>query len=171
MKKLAYLLFIGLLPIISCKKTTAVADVPVSDLQKSYTDNAAKVTISNGVWGTLSTIQGDCMPTIDPKGSTCKTFVIQREVRIYAYTKSSNAIPTYPLNGLYDSFNTQLIKTVNADAQGFYEAALPDGTYTVVFVESGKLYATTGDGQSGISVANITQNKVNLNLVLNRAAY
>lgn len=157
---------------LSCKKTAGTAaEAPATDLQKAYEVNAAKVTITNGVWGTVSTVQGDCMPTTDPKASTCKSFVIQREVRIYAYTKNSNASPAIPLNGLYDSFNTQLIKTTTTDTMGFYEAALPDGTYTVVFVENGKLYADGGDGQGGISPVTVAQNKVKLNLVLNRAVY
>ncbi|QKJ29503.1 hypothetical protein HQ865_06955 [Mucilaginibacter mali] len=171
MKKVVYFLMIVLIAAASCKKTKGVDSTPSTDLQKAYADNSAKVTISNGVWGTVSTIQGNCMPTTDPKTSTCTSFVIQREVRIYAYTKNTNATPTTPLGGLYDNFSTQLIKTINTDAQGFYQAQLPDGAYTVVFVESGKLYANSGDSQGGISPVTVSQNKANLNLILNRAAY
>lgn len=171
MKKAVCLLISVLLLFISCKKNKAQENVETCDIQKIHTQNSSKVSIAKGVWGTVSIRQGNCMPMVGPAASTCTECAIQREVRIYAYTKNTNATPAMPVNGLYDSFNTQLIKTVTTDAQGFFEADLPDGKYTIVFIEEGKLYAGTGDGQGGISRVEIQQAKVNLNLVLNWAVY
>jgi hypothetical protein len=171
MKKVTCLLLSVLILSVSCKKSKTPESVETCDIQKTQAQNSSKVTITKGVWGTVSIRQGNCMPMVGPTPSTCTECAIQREVRIYAYTKSINATPATPVNGLYDSFNTQLIKTVTTDAQGFFQADLPDGKYTVVFVEDGKLYASTGDGQGGISPVEIQQTKVNLNLVLNRAVY
>lgn len=171
MKRNLYLLLCILIATASCKKGNKTDDDTIVNIEAVRLLNANKVTVTNGVWGTVSTIQGNCMPTTDPKSSTCKAFAIQREVRIYAYTNKSNALPASPVNGLYDSFNTTLIKTVTTDGQGFYEATLPDGKYTIVFVEDGKLYADTYDDQGGITPVVVQHNKFNLNMVLQRAAY
>ncbi|MES2279139.1 MAG: hypothetical protein V4592_24115 [Bacteroidota bacterium] len=170
MKKLAYLLSFLIITLLSCKKIKNQDDQQQTcDIQKTKSINNGKVTIVNGVWGTVSIRQGDCMPMSPPATNTCTECAIQREVRIYAYTKSTDATPAIPVTGLYDSFSTQLIKTVTTDSQGFFEITLPDGKYTIVFVEGGKLYASIGDGQGGISPVTVAQNKVNFNLLLNRA--
>jgi len=169
--KATYLFLCMLVALSSCKKSAKQDDAVKADIDKVQEKNSAKVTITSGVWGTVSKKEGDCMPIYDAKTTTCKQYAIQREVRIYAYTTNDNATPKVPLNGLYDSFNTQLVKTVNADAEGFFQTQLTDGKYTIVFVEEGKLYASTGDGQGGISPVEVKNNKVVANLVLNRAVY
>jgi hypothetical protein len=69
---------------ISCRKD----DLPVigCDIQKVYADNAARVTITDGVWGTVSSMEGDCMPMIPPSGSSCTHCPVKRTVKIYEYT-------------------------------------------------------------------------------------
>jgi hypothetical protein len=50
---------------ISCHKDKSNSTLPVGcDIQKAYADNLGKVTIINGVWGTVSLAEGDCMPTV-----------------------------------------------------------------------------------------------------------
>lgn len=168
--KLTYLLILLMIVGASCKKSKEKVEIPLADVQETIAKNAAKVTITNGVWGTITKKEGNCMPSID-KSSNCKSYIIKREVRIYAYTTINNTVPQTSFTGLYDSFNTQLIKSVTTDEEGFYQAELPNGKYTIVFVEDGKLYATTGDGQGGISPVEVVNNRVVSNLVLDRAAY
>jgi hypothetical protein len=125
---------------------------PVStdcDMSAVLAANASKVTISNGVWGTVSSMEGNCMPIVGP-GSTCKECPVQRKVRIYEYTLQSQAIPVTNTR-FYDSFSTQLIKELNTDNNGFFQTELSPGQYTIVIVENGKLYSFGQDGQGGIS--------------------
>jgi hypothetical protein len=172
MKKYVYLLLCLCTSFASCNKGSSSTDSDVVNIEAVRALNAAKVTITNGVWGTVSTIEGNCMPFIGTgTASTCKAYAIQREVRIYAYTTTNDALPKNPLIGLYDSFSTALLKTVQADAKGFYQVSLPDGKYTIVFVEDGKLYSNSFDNNGGLTAVEVKQNKVLANLVLMRAVY
>lgn len=131
----------------SCKKDRDCGPQDC-DLQKAYIDNAAKVNITNGVWGTVSFIEGNCMPVIDP--SVCKHCPVIRKLRIYQYTLRSQATASGNSPVFFDSFNSQLIREITTDAQGFFQADIPAGTYSMAVVEDGKLYANGGDGAGGI---------------------
>ncbi len=140
------------------------------DMMAIQQSNSARVTIANGVWGTVSLKQGDCMPTTS-KTSTCSACPVEREVRIYSYTTLQDIEPATDNPSLAKSFKTQLIKTVMADDQGFYQADLPAGKYSVVIVEDGNLYLNVLDNEGGISPVTIAQGRVNLNLVVDHAVY
>jgi hypothetical protein len=122
------------------------------DIVQTYINNAAKATVSNGIWGTVSSMEGNCMPMVGP-GSTCSHCPVKRTVKIYAYTITANAVASSGNQiGFYDSFNTQLIKQVDTDNEGFFQTDLPAGKYTLVVVENGKLFGSTiTDGQTGIN--------------------
>src|SRR5262245_48942879 len=140
-----YLALVLIITIIqSChKKAGSNDDQYTCDMQKVKAMNAGKVSITNGVWGTIAFTEGDCMPTMLP-ASTCKTCAVKRTVRIYEYTTYQQATPS---NGsrFFDSFSTNLIKEVETDDLGFFQTELPAGKYTIAIVENGKLYANGGD--------------------------
>ncbi len=168
MKYLFSLLMFSVL--LSCQK----AGVPVQNINCNMQSvkelNSKKVTISQGVWGTVSLRQGNCMPMVGSQSTTCSECPIKREVRVYAYTTTQDAEPNTGIKS-FDGFKTQLIRIINADENGFFQATLPNGKYSVVFVEEGKLYANNFDGFGGISTATINNNSINLNLVLDHAVY
>lgn len=139
------------------------------DIQKVYADNAAKVTITNGVWGTVSSMEGNCMPVVQP--SSCKNCPVKRTVKIYQYTLISNATPSNNSSIFFDSFNTALITQVETDANGFFQTTIPPGNYTIVVVENGKLYANGTDGQGGLSPFTATSGTQKINLTMNYKAY
>ena len=132
-------------------KNEVINDTTLSascDMKQVYADNAKKVTIASGVWGTISAMEGDCMPTFSI--STCKHCAVKRTVKIFELTKYNNAKPSYPYSyDFYDSFSTKLIAQVNTDNNGFYQVSVPAGRYTIAIIEKGKLYANGGDS-SGI---------------------
>ena len=167
MKRLPGLLIITLI-LWSCHKESATQTG--CDIQQTYADNAKKVSITNGIWGTLALMEGNCMPVIPPAHSTCKTCPVKRTIKIYSYTLQSQAIPRVS-NGLYDSLTTQLIKEVDTDDDGFFQADIPPGHYTVVAVEKNKLYAFGFDGQGGLSPVTFTGGKQNVNLTLIYAVF
>lgn len=168
MKKSLWLLILSIL--ISCEKGANPTQTSDCNIISAKDINSKKVTINNGVWGTLSMRQGNCMPTIGVKFTTCLECPIKREVRVYNYTTTQDA--ELSTGGkLFNNFKTQLIKTVYTDEQGFFQVELPNGKYSVVFVEDGKLYANTFDGLGGISSVIISDTKTNVNLVLDKAVY
>jgi len=121
------------------------------DIQKTYSDNAEKVTITSGIWGTVSSMEGDCMPMVPPSTSSCKTCPVKRTVKIYEYTTPDQATPYNNSTTFFDSFSTQIVAEIDTDDDGFYQANIPAGHYTIVILENGKLYANGRDGQGGLS--------------------
>ncbi len=130
-----------------CKKDNATSIA--CDIQKAYIENAKKVTTSNGVWGTVSSMEGNCMPMISP--SSCTNCPVKRTVKIFEYTLLTNATPSGNSTIFFDSFNTQLIDQVETDDNGFFQINIPNGHYTIAIVENGKLYANGTDGQGGLN--------------------
>ncbi len=161
MKKLFGLCLFAI-SLFSCTKDKAKQ--PGDDIQKLYAANAARVTITDGIWGTVTSTEGDCMPAVQPSNSTCKIYPVKRTIKIYQYTTLSQATPSGNSPVFFDSFSTQLVAEVESDANGFYELNIPPGHYTGVIVENGKLYANGGDGQGGINPITYSGGRQNVNL-------
>jgi hypothetical protein len=136
------------------------------DMNQVYATNAAKVTIAGGIWGTVSSMEGDCMPVVQPGVSTCSHCPVKRIVRVYQYTNVNQATPSGNSGIFFDNFSTTLVAETEADANGFYQIAVPPGQYTVVNLENGKIYANTRDGQGGLSPVTFAGGKQNANLVM-----
>jgi hypothetical protein len=164
--KIASKLCLFVLFFISCHKDQGRASQIDCNILQVYADNAKKVTITNGVWGTVSSVEGDCMPTVPACNSCCRNCPVQRIVRIYQYTLLSDAVTSDPYNVFFDSFNTQLIAQVDTDNNGFFQADISPAIYSIVVVENGKLYANTRDGQGGLSPFTFTTATQNVNLTM-----
>ncbi len=160
-----YLILVAILSIsfLSCKKE-GCNNEDGCDIQETYAENALKVSIQNGIWGTVSSMEGNCMPSVPATASSCTNCPVKRTVKIYDYTLFSQAIPSVDSPVFFDSFSTQLIAEVNADEDGFFQVNIPAGRYTVVIVENGKLYASEGDGQGGLNPITYTNGLQNVNL-------
>lgn len=154
--------FIVMIAVAGCQKKNQDGSKSCN-IQKTYEENASKVTVTNGIWGTVAFMQGNCMPIADPK--VCTTCPVKRTVRIYEYTTTSQASPQ-TFTQFYNSFNTVLVKQIETDGNGFFQTSLTPGKYTIVVIENGKLYAFGGDGQNGISVVNYTGGAQKVNLTL-----
>jgi hypothetical protein len=149
MKKIAGLCILILIA-FSCHKDKSPKIAAGCDIQQVYIENAAKVTITDGIWGTLSSIEGDCMPVVQPGVSSCKNCPVKRTVRIYEYALLNNATPSGTSTTFFDSFNTPLVAEVETDDNGFFQVSIPPGHYSVAIVEDGKLYVNGMDGQGGL---------------------
>lgn len=134
---------------------------PFSDcnLQKVYKTNVAKVTITEGVWGTVSFMKGNCMPG----SSGCSNCPARRTVRFYEYTLMSQAVKAGMYNDFFTSFSTRLLKEIETDENGFFQVALTPGKYTMVVLEDGKLYSSISDGQGGINPVTFNGGRQNIN--------
>lgn len=155
--------FLLLFALAACDKAVE-NPVDPCDLQAAYTANQSKVTITAGVWGTVSQMSGNCMPIVGP-GSSCRHCAVQRTVRFYEYTLRTQATVAPNTGGFYSAFTTQLVREVPADALGFYQADLPPGTYTMVIVENGLLYANSIDANNGINPVTVTAGLTQRNFV------
>jgi hypothetical protein len=167
MKKVLCLLLLCLC--FACKKAVSTKQTESCNLKEVKTTNNGKVSITSGIWGTASHRQGNCMPVSE--STTCLDCPIQTQVRIYAYTTFQDAKRAMTGGPYFDSFSTGLIKTINTDAQGFFQTDLPDGKYTIALVQEGKLFANMFDGQGGIWPVSVSQGKVNIDLVFDTAVY
>jgi len=152
--------------LMSCHKDEQANSPAACNMQEVYSVNSKKVTITNGVWGTVSSLEGDCMPTVPACSSCCRNCPVQRTVRIYQYTTLNATIGVNQHAGFYDGFTTQLIAEVDADGNGFFQANLAPGIYSIVIVENGKLYANSIDGQGGLNSLTVEAGRKNVNLAI-----
>lgn len=126
------------------------------NIQAVYAANALKVSITAGIWGTVSSMEGDCMPTVPPATNTCTHCAVKRTVKVYAYTHISQATPLPGRGGFYSSLSTPLVAETTTDDNGFFQLNLPPGTYSVFVMENGNLYASSMDGSGGINPVTVT---------------
>lgn len=147
---LAALLSLGL---VSCEKQDNEKNTSADECSKSagYAPFETKITVSQGVYGTVHFTQGNCMPTGGLDLTDCRTCPVKRNVRIYKYSLISDAVRAANSSDFFERLNTALIAETESDANGFFQVTLQPGTYTMVVVENGKLYANSGDGQGGIN--------------------
>ncbi len=136
------------------------------DMEKVYSENALKVTISNGLWGTVASMEGDFMPMVPPAPARGVTCPVKRTVRIYEYTTLANATRSANSYVFFDSFSTNLVKEVTTDENGFFQAEIPIGKYTIVTIEEGKLYTSVSDGSGGLNPFTYTGGLQKINVTL-----
>lgn len=153
----------------SCNKETKEDDnksnVNITELIEK---NLEKITIGNGLSGTVYQVEGNCMPIID-ENSTCKTFPIKRKILVYEYTTTSQLIGT---GTSYESILTQKIAETESDSEGFYEINLGPGIYSIFVFEKGNYYANNFDGNGGIHPVEIIADSLSLeHLSLDYAVY
>lgn len=159
------------LSLTSCIKDKVTAGKQC-DIEKTRTENLAKRTITEGVYGTVGLVTGDCMPTTDPGPSHCIHCPAKRTVQIYQYTTMAQAVRSTTPPYYYDHFTTQKLAETVADEKGFYQISIGPGQYTIVTVEDGKIYANSYNGLGGISPIKVESNvALRANLTVSKAVY
>jgi hypothetical protein len=113
--------------------------------------------IKQGVFGKVVWIQGNMMPSPDlPVSGNGKS--AQRMIKIYEHTNFSQVNGEAPL---FVNVNTKLIKTIKSDRNGYYQAKLLPGKYSIFTLEEdGKLFANLFDGEGLISAFEVKTNEV-----------
>ncbi len=134
--------------------------------------NRTKVSVREGFYGTLIQVEGNCMPIID-ENSTCNNFPVKRKIRIYESTKSEQVDFIQDGYGrFYSGVKTRLVMTIESDDDGFFEAALSPGKYSVFIEDAGKLYANMYDSEGYINSVIVTSSDVSeKNMRLDYAYY
>lgn len=148
MKKI-FIISLASLLFFSCKKNDDASDSHfwTNRIEELREHNKNKITIVEGVWGTLTRVEGNCMPVHYPE-SSCKQYPVKRVVEIYEYTTLEQADYIFP--SFFD-VKTKLIKKTTCDEDGFFEVQLGPGRYSLFIREEGRLYARLFDGDGGIN--------------------
>ncbi len=142
-----------------------------NNIENLVVHNDKKTTIQQGIYGTLIKVEGNCMPVID-ENSTCKSYPVKRNIVIYEYTKFDQTERDEKSPVFFTKIHTSRIKTVVCDDEGFFQASLPKGVYSVFIEENGLLYANGLDGYGGLCPVEVKSNeKSSINLRLSYAVY
>ena len=166
MKKLAAIGIILLLG-ISCQKNCGCQDW-TNRMEELYQHNLEKITIQQGVAGTVSLIEGDCMPVVDQ--NSCLQYPVERSLHIFSYTTLDDVVQDGPTT--FSSIQTDLIGSVGSDKEGFFELALEPGKYSIFIEEQGAYYANSLDGEGGIQPFEVAADSISLvNPELDYAVY
>ena len=109
--------------------------------------NENKISITEGIWGTVILREGNCMPGVLGR---CFYYPVKREVLVYEYTNLNETVrpSTAPV---YSEVFTKLIATTICDEEGFFEIGLAPGKYSVFVKEKLYLYSNLFDGSGGIN--------------------
>jgi hypothetical protein len=169
MKKVFSILFISV-SILSCSKEMDSEKGSNCSIDQTQEQNKNKVTITQGVYGTVFFTEGNCMPGSVGSTFSCRTCPVVRKVQIYEYTTFSDVTPLSPGSTFFTKVNTKLIREVQTDANGFFEVNLQPGSYSMMVVENGLFYANRSDGQGGIQPISITTGKQNATFDINYKA-
>ena|SRR5690554_6171275 len=113
--------------------------------------------LKEGIAGQLIWLEGNLMPTIDDSRTLPKGQPVQREVHIYALTKTSEAERE---DGFYKAVQTELIQKVMSDKNGIFKASLPPGKYSIFVKESQGLFANSFDGYGNITPVEVFKDEV-----------
>ena len=152
---------------------TRCGDDYVNNIEGLRKHNQKKISITEGIWGTLVQTEGNCMPGVSGgifgKNKSCKQYPIQREIEVYEYTTWEETEYTYP--PFFEKVYTKLIATITCDKEGFFELELKPGKYSVFIKENELLYANSYYGQ-GIMPVTVETSKISeINLNLDDASY
>ena len=129
--------------------------------------NEKKISITEGIWGTVILREGNCMPGVVGR---CFYYPVKREVLVYEYTKLNETVQL-STSPFYSEVFTKLIATTISDEEGFFEIGLAPGKYSVFVKEKLYLYSNLFDGSGGINPAIVETSVVtNHNMWINYAS-
>ena len=163
-----------LLPIViasavlaGCEKNTGSNEPPANcDITATLARNTTRIQIVTGVHGTISSMEGNCMPVVLPGSNTCTHCPVSRTLKIHAYTRTQDAVAAAGKPGFYQQVRTTLVREITPDADGFYQAELPPGQYSILILEDGLLHAPFTDSNGGLNPVTVSTGRQKLDLVM-----
>lgn len=156
-----------LFSIVSCKKDPSIYSLWTNRMDELSIHNKSKISITSGVYGTLTLTEGNCMPMVGGNNS-CKTYPVKRKIRVYEYTQLKDAEGYAPF---FTKVNSRLIATSYTDDEGFFQFQLQPSLYSIFIEDKGKLYAAGLDGTGGVNSFTVSSGIEEINLNLSYAAY
>ena len=139
-------------------------------LMSSVVQNNVKPKIKQGIYGQVTWLEGNIMPSPDaPKAS--KERGVDRNIYIYELSSLGQTTGQAPL---FSVVHSKLVKIVTANKHGNYECELPIGKYSVFTKESdGSFFANSFNKNGEISSVELRFKEVTkLDIVINyKASY
>jgi hypothetical protein len=149
------LLIIALLMLTGCNE-----DLKNNFIQR---DNEIRVTISQGVWGTVRFWEGDFMPSTDHTSG--KITPVVRDIYIYEAATMNDLVFSSSSGVFVNEVKTKFVKKVTSDKAGFFQTALEPGNYSF-FVKENDLYFASETTKNGyVMFANVKKNSVSKRLI------
>ena len=110
-----------------------------------------KITITQGIAGQVMFWRGDFMPMMgDEAASAGRMTLVSREMYIYPGLKQDEVQAKADVGmPFYSKIKQKPIKTIQSDENGFFQAALPPGIYSIL-VREGKDFYANGIGANGM---------------------
>jgi len=173
MKIFLCLTLIALTGLKACEKQGTGPDSKwLNNIDALLDHNREKVTITQGVTGTLVMIEGNCMPIIDPGNSEnpCLKYPVKRRLHIHEYTLQHET--DHAGGGFHFNVETPLIATIQTDNEGFFQIDLAPGKYSIFIEEEDALYANLWHGDGGIQGFEVVQDAVHIIMLeISHSAY
>lgn len=116
-----------------------------------------KSTITQGLSGYIRELKGNQMPS--PESQPSKGLGVKTTVYIYELTNVSQ-VKQEGTSPFYKTISTQLIKTADTDENGYFQAALDPGNYSLFVKQNGLYYANSFDSRNNISMYTVEPNKL-----------
>jgi len=113
--------------------------------------------VKQGVAGRLVWLEGNLMPSIEGGANTPAGQAVQREVHIYEVTKTSEAQQS---DNFYSNIQTNLVKVVMSEKNGFFKASLEPGQYSLFVKEPKGLFANIFDAYGHIMPIEVLEDEV-----------
>ena len=117
-------------------------------------------TIHQGVYGYVELWEGDFMP--HPQGGSGGTITpVPRQIVVHNAT-SINAVQQVDYSPFYTRIFTRQVGSTNSNLKGFFQIALPVGTYSFFIIENSLYYANGFDGQGYICPVTVLKDSLTL---------
>jgi hypothetical protein len=118
-------------------------------------DTSDQITITQGVWGNVWFWEGNFMPA-GPYGTITP---VVREIYVHSLT-SIDSVNQVGHSGFFYDIYTQLVAITESNCTGFFEIALPPGSYSFFAKEDSLFYANLFDGEGNILPATVVDDSV-----------
>jgi hypothetical protein len=128
--------------------------------EPSCSRRSPKPKINEGITGVVCFWQGDFMPGTYSRRARKGRVIepVRRTIEIHAAT--TDRVVAAVDGPLWTSVPTPLIATVTSGDDGWFEVAVPPGTYSLFVRESGGLYANGTNGDGIVTAVEVTAGAV-----------
>lgn len=127
-------------------------------------EQRARVTIPQGLWGTVCLFEGDFMPGPPEAPARGRTLAVSRTIYVHALTHQSQVVPPAGADGrssmLHSAVLTPRVDSTQSDERGFFQVRLPPGRYSLFVRERGQHYVNLFDGQGNVFPVTVDSGRV-----------
>ena len=124
-------------------------------------EQSSRVTIPEGLWGTVCLWEGDFMPGPPHAPPRGRTVPASRTIYIHHLTHASQLVPPGPERMFYSAVRTPIVDSTRSDGRGFFQLQLRPGRYSLIVREGSRYYASRTDGHGNVFPVMVDSGRVN----------